>query len=145
MKFHLINIIKISVLLSVFLIVGCSSGEYDIEEYEVNTIEKTLKYDTIKKIVEDKIKDDKTDKIKDDKKDSYTYIVQIGAFYIKSNFERFYERARQIVGQEIYFEVQNNLYKIRLGSFTVRAEAILQLDKVKALGYSDAFIITRKN
>ena len=137
MKFHLINIIKISVLLSVFLIVGCSSGEYDIEEYEVNTIEKTLKYDTIKKIVEDKIKDDK--------KDSYTYIVQIGAFYIKSNFERFYERARQIVGQEIYFEVQNNLYKIRLGSFTVRAEAILQLDKVKALGYSDAFIITRKN
>ena len=149
MKFLILNIIKISFLLSAVIIIGCSSGEYDIEEYEVNYTEKSLKIDTIKKIVqdEDKIKDDKTDddKIKNDKKDSYTYIIQIGAFIVKSNFDRFYENAKQTIGPDIYFDLQSNLYKIRLGNYTNRAEAILMLDKVKSLGYTDAFIVTRKN
>jgi len=150
MKMHIFNIIKLLFLLAGFLLIGCSSGEYDIEEYEVNYTEKTVKADTTKKIVyddSDKIKDDKIkdDKIKDDKKEVYTYIIQIGAFIVKSNFERFFERARHELGSEVYYEEQNNLYKVRIGKFGVRAEAILQLDKLKGMGYIDAFIVTRKN
>jgi len=147
MKFHIINIIKTTFLLCGFFIIGCGSGEYEVDEYEVNTIEKTLKADTIKTIVQDdQIKDDKTkdDQIKDDKKDSYNYIVQIGAFMVKSYFDNFFERAKQVVGPEVYFEFLNGLYKARIGNYTIRAEAILMIDRVRALGYTDAFIITRK-
>jgi len=147
MKFHTLNIIKTIFFLCGLFFIGCSSGEYEVEEYEVNTIEKTLKADTIKTIVQDdQIKDDKIkdDQIKDDKKDSYTYIVQVGAFLVKSYFDNFFERAKQVIGPEVYFEFINGLYKARIGSFNIRAEAILMIDRVKALGYTDAFIITRK-
>ena len=146
---HIFNIIKLLFLLACFMLIGCSSGEYDIEEYEVNYTEKTVKADTTRKIVydEDKIKDDKIkdDKIKDDKKDTYTYIIQVGAFVVQSNFEKFYEKAKHDLGPDVYYEQQSNLFKIRMGKFSVRAEAILLLDKVKASGYIDAFIVTRKN
>lgn len=149
MKMQIFNIIKLLLVFTGLGLIGCSSGEYDIEEYEVNYTEKTVKADTVKKIVydDDKIKDDKIkdDKIKDDKKDTYTYVIQVGAFIVKSNFDKFYEKAVQDLGPDIYYEQQNGLYKIRIGKFGGRAEAILMLDKVKALGYIDAFIVTRKN
>jgi cell division protein FtsN len=149
MKMQYFNIIKLLVFFTGLGLLGCSSGEYDIDEYEVNYTEKTIKADTIKKIVydDDKIKDDKlnVDKIKDDKKDSYTFIIQVGAFIVKSNFEKFYEKARQDLGPDLYYEQQNDLYKIRIGKFGGRAEAILMLEKVKSLGYNDAFILTIKN
>jgi len=139
MKVQFFNIIKLLFLFVGLWLIGCSSGEYDIEEYKVNYTEKTVKADTIKKIVYD------DDKIIDNKKDSYTYIIQVGAFIVKTNFERFYERAKIVLGPDVYYELQNDLYKIRIGKFNVRAEAILQLDKIKGQGYIDAFILTRKN
>ncbi len=121
---------------------GCSSGEYDIDEYKVDYTEKTVKADTIRKVTvkEDKIKEDKTDLTRD----SYIYIVQIGAFSIPSNFERFLTRAKQTLGEGVYFDQSGGLYKIRIGSYTNRAEAIKYMEFVKTKGYYDAFVITRK-
>jgi cell division protein FtsN len=136
--------VKIYFLILVFVpavyLVGCSSGEYDTNSYKVDYVEKEVKYDTSKKITLD-------DKIKEDKnvtKDSYTYVVQIGAFMVKSYFERFYEIARQTLGDEVYYEQSNYMYKIRIGSYNTRAEAIKYMEFVRSKGYNDAFVIAKK-
>lgn len=135
----------ISFLICVTFIAGCGSGEYDIEQYKINYTEKELVYDTIKTLANDNIKEDVDTQNKEERKYAYKYVVQVGAFVIKANFENFYAKAQRELGSEVYFEFLNSLYKIRLGSFTNRAEAVLLLEKVKGLGYWDAFIITRRN
>lgn len=139
--------IKFLVFLMAALIAGCSSGEYDVDIYKIKYTEKTLKIDTIKKIVEDdRIREDFTQdfKLKEDKKVSYSFVVQIGAFLVKSYFERFFENAKIKLGSDVYYDLQNYLYKIRIGKFNNRAEAMMLLNKVKALGYDDAFIISER-
>ncbi len=123
------------------LYIACSSGEYEETEYRVHYTEKTVKSDTIRRIT---LKDDK---IKEDKfnKDSYTHIVQIGAFSIQSNFDRFLERARQVLGEEVYYEQSGNLFKVRIGRYGTRADAMKFVEIARSKGYTDAFIITRKN
>ncbi len=147
-KIAKINIIVILAVSAVYFW-GCSSGEYDIEEYKVDYTEKTVKTDTIKKLVvkDDQIKDDKNNKdnIKDNLKDSYFYAVQIGAFEMQSNFSRFLEIARLTLGEGVYYEQSGNLYKIRIGKYSNRAEAIKFAELVKSKGYSDAFVVTKKN
>ena len=143
MKINIFNIICVICVVLGLHFIGCSSSEYDIDEYQVSYTEKTIKADTLVKYVESK--DSITnDRIIDDKKEKYSYIVQIGAFVMKSNLDRFFELAKQQVGPEVYYEFNNNLYKIRVGYFTNRAEAMLLLEKVLGLGYSDAFIVTKK-
>lgn len=126
------------------IIIGCGSGEYDIEQYDLNYNEKTVKIDTLKKITisenTDKIKEDKKDNVKD----VYTYVVQIGAFVNPGNFENFLQQAKQTLGNEVYFEQSSNLYKIRVGNYGNRAEAIKYLEFVKSKGYLDAFIVNVK-
>jgi|SRR5688572_27855177 cell division protein FtsN len=121
--------------------IGCSSGEYDIEKYEISYTEKTVKIDTLKKItIDDKgIKEDKKDNIKD----SYSYSIQIGAFGMQDNFEKFYEQARMSLGEDVYSEQSNNLYKVRVGNFPSRADAMKRIDFIKSKGYNDAFVITK--
>jgi cell division protein FtsN len=117
---------------------ACSSNEYDTGTFESDYIEKTVKLDTLKSSL------DKTD-IKEDKtKESYTYVVQIGAFLVKGYFERFYEQAKQTLGNEVYYELTNYLYKIRIGSYNTRAEAIKYMEFAKSKGYNDAFVIAKK-
>lgn len=141
MKIVNVNIIRLCFIICSFVYFGCSSGEYDVDEHTVTYNEKTIKADTIRTIVDDKTNQDE---IVDDKLTKYSYIVQIGAFVVQSNCEKFYEQAKQLLGPQVYFEFQNSLFKVRLGYFTNRAEAILLLDKVLSMGYSDAFIVTKK-
>ncbi len=128
---------------------SCSSGEYDIKEYNVNYTEKTVKTDTIKNIVikDNNIKLDKTniDNIKDNTKETYSYIVQIGAFSMQSNFDRFFERARQTLGNDVYYDQSGSLFKVRIGKYGNRAEAIKFTEYLKTKGYYDAFVVTKKN
>ena len=132
-----------------FYYFGCSSGEYELEEHQIDYVEKTLKYDTVKKVVQldttgrNIIKDNS--EIKDNSsKDSYSYIVQIGAFFVKSNFERFFEHSRQALGEEVFYEQANSLYKIRIGKYSDKATALKMLDRVKSQGFDDAFVVTVK-
>jgi len=126
------------------ILFGCGSGEYDLEEHQIDYVEKTLKVDTIKKVVEEKKQED-SNKDNTSKKESFTFVVQIGAFFVKSNFDRFFSKAQQKLGQDVYFDLINNLYKIRIGKYSNKSDALKQLDNVKSQGYFDAFVLTTKN
>jgi cell division septation protein DedD len=136
-------------VISALCLIACTSGEYEVTSYKVDYVEKTVKIDTIKNITlnDDKIKQDKNDKdnIKDNTKDSYSYIIQIGAFSMQSNFENFLNRAKQVLGDEVYYEQSGNLFKIRIGRYGNRAEAIKFVEIARSKGFTDAFIITKKN
>ena len=135
-------VISVFCLYMCLYIIGCSSGPYDIDQTTFNYEEKTILADTIKTVTE---KSDENKEIKEDifrQKESFYFIVQIGAFAVPSNFENFFERAKSILGDEVYYEYKSSLYKIRIGKFGDKAEALLLLDKVRSLGYNDAFIIT---
>jgi cell division protein FtsN len=124
----------------------CSSGEYEIDEFKITYNEKTVVADTLK-IISDNIKQDKTeitDNIKDNMRESVSFSVQIGAFSMQSNFERFFNIAKQTLGADVFYEYSGNLYKIRIGNFNNRAEAIRYAEFAKTKGYLDAFVITKK-
>ncbi len=125
-------------------LIGCSSGAYDIEKKTITYEEKTIIADTIKTVTE---KSDEQKEIKEDipAKEFFTFVVQIGAFVMQSNFENFFQRAKSILGDEVYYEFKNGLYKIKLGKFDNRVEALQMLDKVREKGYYDAFVITVRN
>lgn len=121
---------------------GCSSGAYDLDEYTIHYKEKTIVADTVRVVSEN------NQEIKEEinrPPNSYDFIVQIGAFINQSYFENFYKRAKSILGDGVYYDMKNNLYKIRIGKYKSRAEAMQFLNHVKSLGYNDAFIITLIN
>lgn len=144
LKFVKIKFYFLFTALTVYL-TGCSSGDYDIEKYEVNYTEKTVKVDTLKKIT----LDNTNDRIKEDKKENikeiYTYAIQIGAFSQKNNFDNFYTQAKMSLGEDVYYEQTNTLYKVRVGNFPNRAEAIKFIELIRSKGYNDAFIVTKRN
>jgi hypothetical protein len=136
------KLILVSLLTSTGFINGCGSGEYDIEQYDINYIETTVKIDTLNKISDENIK------IGNDRinlqNTLYKFSVQVGAFVTPSYFENFYAQARQVLGNEVYYEIISNLYKIRIGSFNNRPEATKVVELARSKGYLDAFIIIKK-
>jgi cell division protein FtsN len=139
MKFKDINFL-VFLIFSACLI-GCGSGEYDLEQTQVEYVEKTLKYDTIQTTVRDTVEKIE-DVIKNNKSESFTFIVQIGAFRIIENYQRFFESAKTNLGSEVYSVLINDIYRIRIGNYNNKADALKMLEYVKSLGYYDAFILT---
>jgi len=143
------------IFLSVFIAMAavyfsaCSSGEYETETYTVDYTEKTVVVDTIKKITlsDESIKQDKNNKdnIKDNTRESFYYTVQIGAFAMHNNSDRFIDKAKMVLGDAVYSEDSGSLHKVRVGKFNTRAEAIKYCEVVRSKGYSDAFVVTKKN
>jgi len=127
-------------LLGIYLI-ACNSGEYDLEQIQVEYVQKTLKYDTIQTSIVDTVvkKQDIDNKLP---KENFTFLVQVGAFREPDNFQRFYENAKIKLGDQVYYIILNELYKIRIGNFNNKSDALKLLDDVKSKGYYDAFIIT---
>lgn len=133
--------INFFIIIAGFYFSACSSGEYEIEQYEVNYVETTIKVDTLRKISgNDNLKIDKNNL----KNTQYKFSVQVGAFSTPTYFENFFSKAKQVLGNDVYFEIQNNLYKIRLGSFDTRLDAVKVVDLARSKGYTDAFIIIKK-
>lgn len=142
MKFK--EIYTIGLLISLYFF-GCSSGEYKLEVKTLNYTEKQLVYDTIKtidsEIIKDTIvKDTSTQVIT--RNDNFTFIVQLGAFIERDNFDRFFAAARTTLGDDVYFNQINDLYKILIGKFNNIADALKMLDYVKSQGYIDAFVFS---
>jgi len=143
-----ISIISISIFSAVYFS-ACSSGEYEVNTYKVDYTEKTVKVDTLKKITlsDDKIKQDKNDKenIKENLKESFYFTIQLGAFAMNENSDKFLEKSRMLLGEGVYSEDSGNLHKIRIGKYGNRGDAMKLLDQVRSKGFSDAFIVTKKN
>lgn len=123
-------------------IIGCSSGEYDIEKTTVENTQKTIVRDTLNKQIISENEEIKEEIHAPKESYSYNYIVQIGAFFMESNFQAFFEKSKGILGNDVYYTYINSLYKIRLGSFDNKDEALQLLDRVRSLGFDDAFVIT---
>ena len=144
MKYLIYYIVSI---FSLFLM-SCGSGEFYREDIEVTTTEKVLVYDTLKSIKDsnltgnDKIKDNLNNN--DIKKDAYTYTVQIGAYGNPLNFQRFYDKSKSVLGESVYYKQIENIYRIRIGSFDLKADAINYMEKLKGMGFTDAFVVTTK-
>jgi cell division septation protein DedD len=121
-------------------IAGCNSGEYDLDEYQFQNTERSLKYDSSQ--IANKENEEKQEAREELLSSvTYTYIVQIGAFANQDNFERFFEKAKSTLGDRVYYAYINELYKIRIGDFSNKSEALDYRQMVIGLGYYDAFII----
>jgi hypothetical protein len=121
-------------------LIGCSSGPYELDEETVTYEEKEITADTIKTITETKeIKEEIPEKT-----ETFSFKIQIGAFAVPSNFENFFQRAKSLLGEGVYYEYVRGLYKIRIGKYGNKSEALKLLEKALALGYYDAFIVTER-
>lgn len=130
------------ILLSLFYF-GCNSTMYEIVEVEEPVEikpEKTSNNDIKEEISEEpKVTENKfTDK----QMISKTFAIQIGAFNEESNASRFTDKARkQISNSEIYFKDIDGLFKVRLGNFSSKSDAMTILEELQAKGFNDSFIV----
>lgn len=122
---------------------GCNSTIYEIIEVEEPVEikpEKTEVPDIKEDITEEpKITDNKfTDKQLMTK----TFAIQIGAFNSEVNATGFTDKAKKsLKGQDIYVKNIEGLYKVRLGNFNSKEEAISLLEKIQGSGFSDSFVV----
>jgi cell division septation protein DedD len=73
----------------------------------------------------------------------YLYKVQVFAFKSRLNAESEAKKIRQrMPDQQVYVEFQDNLYKVRLGTYSKWEHAKGIKDALYNLGYTDSFIVT---
>jgi cell division protein FtsN len=123
------------------LYTGCNSAIYEIVEVE-EPIEEIK--EEVKPPVTEIKEDTKPPENKFSEKNvvSRTYVVQIGAFTDEENAERYSGSAKnKISGYDITVKNIEGLYKIRLGSFATKEEAINILNMAKNAGFGDSFVV----
>lgn len=67
--------------------------------------------------------------------------VQVGFFKVVDNAIEVSDKANGLLEEEIYLDFDAPYHKIRVGDCISRKNAMALLEKVKKLGFSDAFII----
>jgi len=122
-----------------FFLAGCNSKAYEIEEVEDTT--STTPTAEIKQEIEKSKSEIKEETTKVPKKTIMIYSIQIGAFEEESNAIDFTASSKKILNYDINFSLIEGLYKVRFGNYYDKDEVNSILDKVKNLGFSDAFII----
>lgn len=74
------------------------------------------------------------------------YKVQLGAFTIKSNAEKYKHKIQNAGFKDAYITtstIKGKLYfKVQIGAFSVKSNAIAYRDKAKKLGFTEAIIVT---
>ena len=139
-----------STVLMILLIInlwGCESASNVNEKTITNEIKNppdsafTVNKDT------SEIKDDlRSEKVKENKfteKDAVgrEYAIQIGAFSSESNALTFINKAKNRLPQNIYYKDFQGLYKVRLGNFSSKDEAMAVLEKIVSDGFTDSFLV----
>ena len=136
-------------ILSVFLIsfiffTACNSAIYEIVEVEEPVeIKEELKPPQAD-IKEDIKEDTKPPENKFNEKQviSRSYVIQIGAFNDELNAEKYLKKAKNMLpNQDIVYKNIEGLYKIRLGKYITKEDAIPVLEKIRGLGFNDSFIV----
>lgn len=119
---------------------GCNSAIYEIVEVE-EPIE-------IKEEVKPPVSEIKEDtkpienKFSEKQVISRSYVIQIGAFIDEDNAENFSSSAKsKLFSQQITLKNIDGFYKIRLGSFNNKEEAIKYLKIAIDAGFSDSFVV----
>lgn len=149
MKRKYINSIIISI--SLFLFAACNSSIYEIVEVEEPVeIKEELKQPVadIKEEITAPKEEEKPveNKFTSDQIVSQTYIVQIGAFLSEKSAEKLTRSASKIITEQpVYYKNVDGLYKVRVGNFEKKEDALDFLYKVRALRYSDSFVFQITN
>lgn len=69
------------------------------------------------------------------------FTIQLGAFIDEANAVSLSNSAKQFFGNDVYYNLINDLYKVRVGLFTSETEAAVVLEKIKQKGFEDSFIV----
>jgi cell division protein FtsN len=69
------------------------------------------------------------------------YRIQIGAFKNKTAAEQEANRARLILDKEVYIDYIIPYYKLRVGNFLSKSDAVSNLNQVLNKGFKGAFIV----
>ena len=69
------------------------------------------------------------------------YRIQIGAFKNKTAAEQEANRARLTLDKEVYIDYIIPYYKLRVGNFLSKSDAVSQLNQVLNKGFKGAFIV----
>lgn len=140
----IINITKIFFIIALFaFFAGCNSAIYEIVEVEepVEEVKEEIK-EEVKPPVSEIKEDPKPTENKFSEKTvvAYSYFVQLGAYIEEFSAIRISNTAKNRLGRtDITVTNVDGLYKIRIGNFNTREEAIEYLDKTKYAGYRDSF------
>ena len=81
------------------------------------------------------------EKIVEDMDENYGWRVQLLITTEQTEAEARMVEAKQMLGQEVYLIYSSPHYKLRVGNCRTYEEAMELLEKVKAQGFSDAFIV----
>lgn len=136
--------IPLSFVFLLFLYMGCNSSIYEIVEVEEPVeIKEEIKppvADTQEEIKEEpKLPDNK---FPDREVVSKNYVVQIGAFSEEINADKYTKKAKMTYpGEEIYYKDIDGLFKVRLGNFDSKTDAIRMMEKLKSTGFTDSFVV----
>jgi cell division protein FtsN len=124
---------------------SCNSSSYEIEEDSNTEAPKTETRTEIKQDVEQPKAEIKQEINKEAKGPGKSYIIQIGAFRDESNAKVFSEKARKLLNLDISYIQIDGLYKVRVGPFNLKSDAISIVSKLNAAGFDDFFISELNN
>ena len=141
---------KFSVILVSLLFLAyfsaCDSSSYEMEDVDIpKDTSRITRYNEIKQEVEKpkpEIKEEaqKLEPTVGSNAPQVNYTVQIGAYEVESNAQDMLNKARSYFSSDAYFDLDDNMYKVRIGKVSSTNEALLLLDKIKSAGFYDAFI-----
>ena len=132
------------VLVILLFFYSCGSGGYEVEELTDYKDTLSSVYNTEIKQEIEKPNLEIKEVTQSPKNISYNYTVQIGAFLDEKNALEFVARSKKILSLDVRYELIDDYYKVREGNFQIKEDASSELNRIKNLGYPDAFIIEFK-
>lgn len=119
---------------------GCNSAIYEIVEVEEPVEIKEEVKPPVTEIKEDTKPPE--NKFSEKQVVSRMYVIQVGAFNDEANAEKYSNNAKlKLTGHEVTLKNIDGLYKIRLGNFTSKEDAINYLKTAKDAGFTDSFVV----
>ena len=111
---------------------SCGSGEYETGETKEG-VSGNPQTETTNKLG--------TEKLAYELPNKGLFTIQLGAFIDEANAVSLLNSAKQFFSDDVYYNLINDLYKVRVGLFTSETEAAVVLEKIKKKGFGDSFIV----
>lgn len=127
-----VNLIKLAALWCALTCYSCGSGEFETGE---------MKQEVSGSPSTEVTKKPETEKQTSELPNKGLFAIQLGAFAAEANALILLNSAKQFFGDDVYYSLMNDLYKVRFGLFTSETEASIALEKIKKKGFEDSFIV----